>query len=83
MFRKTALFVAYGEGWGLYAEQLGYDMGLYDDPYDRFGQLTYEMWRARSGWVVDTGMHFDGLESREGNRVLQGQCRQDGPGHRQ
>jgi uncharacterized protein (DUF885 family) len=59
MFRRTAYFVAYGEGWGLYAEQLGYDMGLYADPYDRMGQLTYEMWRAVR-LVVDTGMHAKG-----------------------
>jgi uncharacterized protein (DUF885 family) len=63
MFRRTAYFVAYGEGWGLYAESLGYDMGLYADPYDRMGQLAYDMWRAVR-LVVDTGMHYKGW-SRE------------------
>jgi uncharacterized protein (DUF885 family) len=58
-FRKIAYFVAYSEGWALYAEQLGYDMGLYDNPYDRLGQLTYEMWRAVR-LVVDTGLHAKG-----------------------
>jgi uncharacterized protein (DUF885 family) len=64
MFRKTAYFVAYGEGWGLYAEQLGYDMGLYNNPYDKFGQLTYEMWRAVR-LVVDTGMHAKGWSRQQ------------------
>jgi uncharacterized protein (DUF885 family) len=64
MFRRTAYFVAYSEGWGLYAEQLGYDMGLYGDPYDRMGQLTYEMWRAVR-LVVDTGMHTRGWSRQQ------------------
>jgi uncharacterized protein (DUF885 family) len=63
-FRKNAYFVAYSEGWGLYSEQLGYDMGLYNNPYDKFGQLTYEMWRAVR-LVVDTGMHAKGWSRQQ------------------
>jgi uncharacterized protein (DUF885 family) len=59
MFRRNAYFVVSSEGWGLYAESLGYEMGLYGDPYDKFGQLTYDMWRAVR-LVVDTGMHARG-----------------------
>ena len=58
-FRQSLYPTAFGEGWGLYSEKLAGEMGIYETPYDRFGQLTYEMWRA-CRLVVDTGMHWKG-----------------------
>jgi len=58
-FRNEVYFSGYGEGWGLYMEWLGNIMGIYETPYEEFGQLTYEMWRAVR-LVVDTGVHHYG-----------------------
>jgi uncharacterized protein (DUF885 family) len=62
-YRQNAYISAFGEGWGLYAEWLGIEAGIYPDHYSNFGRLTYEMWRA-ARLVVDTGMHVKGW-SRE------------------
>jgi uncharacterized protein (DUF885 family) len=62
-FRRNLYVNAFGEGWGLYSEYLGYEMGFYTDPYSRFGQLTYDMWRA-CRLVIDVGLHYKGW-SRE------------------
>jgi uncharacterized protein (DUF885 family) len=63
-FRQNPSYMAFIEGWGLYSESLGEEMGFYQDPYSKFGQLTYEMWRAIR-LVVDSGMHYLGWSRRQ------------------
>ncbi|WP_051202022.1 DUF885 domain-containing protein [Ferrimonas senticii] len=62
--RRSYYISAFGEGWGLYAEKLGLEMGFYQDPYSNFGRLTYEMWRA-CRLVVDTGIHAKGWSRQQ------------------
>jgi uncharacterized protein (DUF885 family) len=68
-FRRTVYHSAFGEGWGLYSERLGLEMGFYKDPYNDFGRLTYEAWRA-CRLVVDTGMHAFGWTRDEAIRFM-------------
>lgn len=63
-FRKNYYISAFGEGWGLYSEFLGEEMGMYETPYDLFGRYTYEMWRA-CRLVVDVGIHYKGWSRQQ------------------
>ncbi|MEZ5955750.1 MAG: DUF885 domain-containing protein [Hyphomonadaceae bacterium] len=68
-FRRNAFETAFVEGWGLYAETLGEDMGMYRTPYERFGRYSYEMWRA-CRLVADTGIHWMGWDIEQARRCF-------------
>ncbi|MBU3078535.1 DUF885 domain-containing protein [Sphingomonas quercus] len=70
-FRRSTYFSGYGEGWGLYTEWLGIEMGIYRTPYEEFGRETYEMWRAVR-LVIDTGMHHYGWSRQKAIDYLAG-----------
>jgi uncharacterized protein (DUF885 family) len=63
-FRQNVYISAYGEGWALYSEKLGLEMGMYETPYERFGMLGYQIWRA-TRLVVDTGLHTMGWQRQQ------------------
>ena len=63
-FRQETYFSGYGEGWGLYTEYLGKELGIYEGPYEEFGRQTFEMWRA-ARLVVDTGIHAKGWSRQQ------------------
>jgi uncharacterized protein (DUF885 family) len=68
-FRRHDYISAFGEGWGLYAEKLGVEMDIYETPYEHFGRLTYEMWRA-CRLVIDTGIHALGWTREQAQDYL-------------
>jgi uncharacterized protein (DUF885 family) len=68
-FRRNDYISAYGEGWALYAEKLGVEMDMYETPYENFGRLTYEMWRA-CRLVIDTGVHTKGWTREQAQDYL-------------
>src|SRR3546814_13001524 len=68
-FRRDTYLSVYGEGWALYSETLGEEMGMYETPYELFGMLSYQAWRA-SRLVVDTGLHAKGWSREQAQHYL-------------